>query len=362
MPLRLADISASGAASLGVPEYVDSIGLGTNEHVVLCLIDGLGWLQLREHIAEAPTLAAFSGTSCTAPFPSTTPVGLATLGTGLDPGQHGVVGASFWLPETDALLSPLHWGSAPSPVAVQPEPTVFERASRAGVKVSTIGPGAYVDSGLTRAVLRGGDYLAAEDVADRAAMLRHSVHSGARTLSYVYWPALDRLGHEFGVGSQQWLSGLRQVDHLVSALVDALSPGTTMIITSDHGMLNIPAEHRIALESIPGLMTGVRHIAGEPRVRHVYCAAGAAHDVLDTWRASLGSQADVVSRVELIESGRLGAVDPALEERIGDVVAIARDDCALASRFDPLVSGLLGQHGAVSDAELLVPALVAHGA
>ncbi len=40
------------------------------------------------------------------------------------------MGAAFEYPETGELLSPLQWGAHPPPVAVQPEPTVFEKVAR----------------------------------------------------------------------------------------------------------------------------------------------------------------------------------------------------------------------------------------
>jgi hypothetical protein len=58
----------------------------------------------------------------------------------------------------------------------------------------------------------------------------------------------------------------------------------------------------------------------------------------------------------------MGPVDPWYEDRIGDVVAVARDDWALVSdRVDRIVSSLRGQHGALTDAEVLVPLRVAVG-
>ena len=53
-----------------------------------------------------------------------------------------------------------------------------------------------------------------------------------------------------------------------------------------------------------------------------------------------------------------GELDPMLAERVGDVIAIARDTVVLASKVDPLTSRHIGQHGGLSDAEMLVPALI----
>ena len=357
----LADVARSAAAALGVPGLTDVLGLGPARQAVVCLVDGLGWTALQRHAELAPRLHALAGGPIGAVFPTTTPVGLGSLGTGLLPGAHGLVGAAFVYPETGQVLSPLQWGSHPTPVAVQPEPTVFEQAARAGVRVTTVSPGAYRESGLTRAVLRGADYVAAEDVDDRVAAARAALQVPGPGLLYVYWSEVDRIGHEFGVDSPQWRAALARADDLVGRLVDALPPGAVLVVTADHGMVDCPDERRIDLDADPRLRADVVRVAGEPRARHVYTRPGAGADVAATWREVLGPAVQVLTRADLVEQGWFGAVDPALEERIGDVMAIARSDVMLASSVDRTVSGLRGQHGAVTPDELLIPALVARG-
>lgn len=357
-PLTLADVGVSAGAAVGVPGMVDRLGLGLARHAVVLLVDGLGWQALTEHAGTAPHLAALAGRSITAAFPTTTPVGLASLGTGLLAGGHGIVGASFELPDIDEVLSPLHWGHHPLPLAIQPEPTVFERAARSGVRVTTLSPTAYSGSGLTRAVLRGSEYVGVADAADRAAALASILATGDVTYTYVYWPDLDRVGHEHGPGSASWLACLARVDELVEQLLATLVPGTVLVVTSDHGMVECPPDSRISLEADPRLSRGVRRWAGEPRARHVYVTPGARDDVLATWDALLGSRVDLVTREALVDGGLLGPVDPALVDRIGDFVALPRGHVMLTSSVDSTVSGLLGQHGGLTPEELLIPALV----
>lgn len=362
MGLSLADILPSAAAALGVAGFENRFALPPTRHAVVCLIDGLGW----HTIAAEPETFPFLSTKLTtdpiaSAFPTTTPVGLASLGTGLLAGMHGFVGASFLLPETGHILSPLQWGGDPVPLAVQPEATVFEKARATGISVVTAAPGTYRHSGLTRAALRGADYRACEGIEERVAAVRSILATGARSLTYVYWADVDRTGHEFGLGSPQWRTAASIADELVARLASELVSGSVMVVTSDHGMVNCPDSHHISIETTPGLRDGVLHIAGEPRLRHVYARTGAVDEVLATWKSVLSDRMTVLSRDELIESGALGPVDVGIAERVGDVVAIAEGHWMLTSHSDARVSSLLGQHGSWTPQEMDIPAMVMQG-
>jgi Type I phosphodiesterase / nucleotide pyrophosphatase len=176
------------------------------------------------------------------------------------------------------------------------------------------------------------------------------------SFTYVYWAELDRVGHEFGVGSVKWLAALARVDALVDGLRNALPANARLIVTADHGMVN--CDIRIAIDLSPELMAGVRVLAGEPRARHVYCEAGQADAVAHRWAQVLGDQARVIQRDDLLSSGLLGEVIDDLVDRIGDVVVLANANVALTSHIDTRVSSLMGQHGSISNDEWEIPCLV----
>ena len=362
--LGLADVLPAAAHSLGVDAFADRLGLGACEIVVVCLIDGLGATAIERHRDAFPSLAQAAGGSIEAAFPTTTATGLATLGTGLSPGQHGILGASFYLPDRDDLLSPLHWGSDPHPAAVQPEPTVFEVCSDAGVRCTALGPAAYAGSGLTQAVLRGSDYVHAETIVDRVDALRDLVSkassNGARQLVYVYWPALDRAGHEFGPQTPQWRAAAADADDLIGRIRSELPDGGAVIVTADHGMVD--SGQRVWVEDEPTLSWGVRLLGGEPRMRYLYCDPDDVAGVADRWTQVFGNRVSIRTRRAAIDDHLFGTVDPALEERIGDLVVICEAGTSIASRLaDPRLSALPGQHGGLSDDERRIPGLILRG-
>jgi arylsulfatase A-like enzyme len=174
---------------------------------------------------------------------------------------------------------------------------------------------------------------------------------------------VDRSGHEAGVDSAEWQDAVRGVDRLLDRLVSGLPPNAALVVTADHGQLNIPDDRRVDLSADPALRNGVAAVAGEPRVRYLHTEDGALDDVLAAYRSVLGEQAWVLTRDEVIDGGWFGPVPPEHRPRIGDVVVICLDrGVVLASGWEPATTGqLVAYHGSVTAAEMTVPLLVARG-
>ena len=150
------------------------------------------------------------------------------------------------------------------------------------------------------------------------------------------------------------------VDAAAEYLRETLPSHVRIVVVADHGMVDSPAEHRIDIEEHPELRDGVFLVGGEARFRHLYSRSGAADDVLATWRAKLAHRAEVLSRDEAIARGWFGEVADAVRPRLGDVLVAARDDFAvLDTAAFPLEGRMVGLHGSLTSAEMLIPVLVA---
>jgi hypothetical protein len=287
----------------------------------------------------------------------------------MPPGSHGILGFVTAVPGErsaageDRALNHVQWSDDPDPDIWQPRRTVFEQAAEAGVAVTAVGPYAYAGSGLTRAVYRGAAYTGSVSHGDLTALVLAALAAGPRSLVYGYIPELDLTGHVRGVDSPAWRAQLALIDRVVEQLVDGLPDDAALLVTADHGMLDVPADTRLDLDHHPELTDGVRLLAGEPRARYVHAEPGAAADLLDRWRTVLGQRAWVASREEAVASGVFGPVDDALAPRIGDVVALARGTWAFtAGRREPGPSRLAAYHGSLTATELAIPLLAARGA
>ncbi|MFC4128518.1 alkaline phosphatase family protein [Nocardia rhizosphaerae] len=362
----LADLLPSALACLGVDGEPNRLGLDLDvDRVCVLLVDGLGALALADNAATAPFLTGLPPATLTAGFPSTTATSLTTLGTGLAPGEHGILSYLLRLPGEDRLFNTLRWrldGVGPevdaltafAPERIQPRPSAFQRAIAAGIPAIQVAPGYQHGSGLTRAGWRGGDFRPNFSVGDLIDGVLTALASAPRTLVYTYHSELDTTGHARGPGSRAWRFELCHVDRIVAELAERLPPRTALIVTADHGMVELT--DRIDFDTDPALADGVAQLGGEPRARHVYTRDGATADVAATWQGVLGADFIVRTRAEAVEAGWFGPVAGEFGTRIGDLVVAALGTGGVVRTVaEPLQTMMVGHHGSLTAAEQLVP-------
>ncbi|GMA39766.1 alkaline phosphatase family protein [Mobilicoccus caccae] len=262
----LADVLPSVCAALGVPDVVGRLPVPECRRAVVVLVDGLGDVLLRRRGGHAPFLRSLlaTGTTLLSGFPSTTATSMGTFGTGLPPGAHGMLGYMVMIPGADRLLNELSWEDGPDPYLWQPRPTLFGEAEAAGVRVTRTGPGYFDGSGLTNAALRGGSFVAATTLADRVDATLSALGRDPRSLAYLYWGEVDKIGHVRGPDSWQWGAELEAVDGELRRLADSVPDDTAIVVTADHGMVTSPLDERIDLAHDAELAAGVRHVGARP--------------------------------------------------------------------------------------------------
>ncbi|WP_347351294.1 nucleotide pyrophosphatase/phosphodiesterase family protein [Intrasporangium sp.] len=360
----LASVLPSVADSLGVRAFAgaDRFGLPPAPRCVVVLVDGLGYDLLAQRGGHAPFLRGHLPTARRIPcgFPTTTATSMGSFGTGLPPGSHGLVGFQVLDPETDRLLNELSWEDGPDPLRWQPSRTVFQAAEDDGVAVTRVGPRYFDGSGLTNAALRGGRFVAAKRLEERVTASVENVRATRRSLVYLYWGDVDKVGHVHGCQSWQWGDELESVDRALADLADRVPADTSLVVTADHGMVDVPFEQRLDLAHEPSLMQGVRHVGGEPRNLQLYLEPGATDAVAQTWRGRLGGLAHVMSREQAVDEGWFGLTRPAVLPRIGDLVVVMQDRFAVvhSGLMRKEILALLGVHGSTSEAEIAVPVIV----
>ncbi|MGR2751808.1 alkaline phosphatase family protein [Agromyces arachidis] len=352
-----------GAALASVAGTQNVLDLPAASSAVVVLIDGLGAANLAARSGHARTLAGRMARRdvIRTVFPSTTAAAIASFATGLMPGAHGLMG--YRVPDRahDRVVNQLSgWDDRMVPETWQPHPTIFDRAVERGIRAVAVGGTRYADSGFTRAVLRGAEYRAGASVADRFAEAMRIVREGP-ALVYVYVSELDQIAHAHGWESDRWIAALESLDAEVAGFEARMPRGTGLLVTADHGMVDVPPHRHRFVDDRPDLLEGVRHVAGEPRCLGLVLEPGIGPGPRDAlvagWREAEGSRAWVMSSDEAVAAGLYGDVEPGNRDRIADILIAARSGVAYYDRRDADRRGesMVGQHGSATDDETRIP-------
>jgi len=315
---------------------------------VLFLFDGLGTLQL-DHTAAAPLKRALRG-SIDAPFPATTTVSLATIATGLPPSQHGLLGYQLWLPEVDRVVNTIKWTTlwgesvGYDTTAFLPSPNLWERLADAGVEPITVQPGNFLGSPLSKALYRGCRIEAAftlEETVDATVQLA----AEPNRFVFSYLPHVDFAAHVYGQESVEYSEALTTVGWVWEQVAARLPDGAVMIGTADHGHIDFPKDRQI---KIPKAAHDDRIFYGDGRALFVLGdGASLADDLPATW----------FPIEDIADWWGPGPHHPAFDDRAPDGILVAQDDRLLLHRHAD--DRMVGNHGALTDAERLIPLLVA---
>ena len=329
--------------------------------ILLLVLDGLGWLQLRDRTEVAPTLTDMAGGPITTVAPSTTATALTSISTGLPPGEHGVVGYRIAVggssgPPHGEILNALRWSTGNGDARRRHDPRLFQPCEMFGSQRPPVVTRAqFADSGFTAAHLSDTRLFG---YADRAGLVDQVLNAFAREepFVYAYWDDIDRTAHEFGL-AERYNDELAACDAMVAELLHRLPAGTAVVVTADHGQVHV-GERLIHLPAeVTGLVDGQ---SGEARFRWLHSRPGAASDLLAAAHQAFDHVGWVRSVDEVLSAGWLGdRVTSTARGRLGDVAVVARDPVAFVDPAEASSIELIGRHGSLTAAEMLVPAVFA---
>lgn len=335
----------------GLPDWMPEL-LSHADQIVMLVVDGLGWDQLRSHEQVLPTVAGLAGRAITTVAPTTTATALTSIATGLSPGEHGVVGYRVVLGgEVVNMLRWTHDGADRR--RSQPPDDVQRYPAFLGETVPVVSPAELCATAFSEAHLRGSRRVGFRATSSLALEVRRELAAGQRFV-YAYYAGVDRIAHERGFG-EYYDAELRDTDRLVADILDVLPPGAALLVTSDHGQVSVGDNIVVPTAELLSL---VSMQSGEGRFRWFHARRGAVDELVAAAEREFGGTGWVRTREQLIEECWFGpTVSPPIAARLGDVAVIAR---APVSYFDPDDSGpfeLVCRHGSMTSAEVYVPLL-----
>jgi hypothetical protein len=314
---------------------------------VLCLFDGLGTGQL-EHPA-ASSLQESLRRSIDCPFPATTTVSLSVLATGLPPSQHGLLGYQAWIPELELVANTIQWTTLwgdPLDYDLErflPAPNLAERLGAAGVETVTIQPGNFLDTNLTKVLFRGNRFEGIYSIGEWVDAVVQLAAQPNR-LIVAYLPHVDVAAHVSGQNSREYAEALGAINAAWELICNRLPPESVALATADHGHIDFPKskQYEIAKKDHEG-----RIFYGDGRAMFVKGEG-------ESLAAQLPATWFPVDEVK--HWWGPGPRHPDFKERAPDGVLVADDDVLILHRFSN--KHLIGNHGALTDAERLIPLAV----
>jgi hypothetical protein len=351
---------------------------GEARRVAVVLIDAFGWAFVERHL-DHPLLRRCARDGLLAPmaaqFPSTTTAHVTTMHSGLPVGEHGLYEWRVLEPSAGRAIVPLtsSWADEGPPdglraAGVPPEvyvpgQTLYARLAAHGVDPIAIEPAAFCPSTYDEVALRGASVRTHTGLPDAAAQLAAALAAPGDAPRYVvaYADEVDGAGHAFGPAAPEFAAASRAVlDGLHDALLgpDAprFAPGTLVLLTADHGQVDVHPERADFVDllwpELPGLLR--RGAGGRP-----LSAAGSARDlflhvepehvgrVVDGLQERLGDRATVHAAADLVTAGWFGPrVGPRLQARLAEVCVLpAAGRMAWWSTLGGGVHRFRGHHG-----------------
>lgn len=344
--------AALGYGATDAPGWLPEPAVGARQ-VVLLILDGLGWDQLGERPGIAPFLTAMEGGPITSVSPTTTATALTSITTGLPPARHEVLGYRVRV-DTSDVLNVLRWRTAAGDALGQVDPTVFQHQPVFGGRSPVVitrtefGPTGFTLAHLPGVRLRGWRAASSMPVAIGAAL------SEGETFVYAYYDGVDKIAHERGFGPF-YDAELRAADRLVADIAAELPPGAALVVTADHGQVEVGDA------TIPIGNEVRRHaslVSGEGRFRWLHALPGRHGELLGAARDAFGSLAWIRTVDELESEGWYGGpLTEAGRRRLGDVAIVPFEPVAITDPADSGEYSLRCRHGSLTPAEMYVPLL-----
>lgn len=370
----MASISTGRGAAAGAYQplrLLTDISLASYRNILLVLIDGLGYEYLQREWPDSQIASHLRG-PITSVFPTTTAAAITTFLTGLAPAQHGLTGWHVWLREIQTLTAVLPFRSRTGHDSLELRgfnPTTLLSARpiypQLDVAAHVISPRRIAHSPFNLAFSVGATVHSYDRLDQFYQSITDVVRAdAAEKYIYAYWPDLDHIGHQYGMGSKRARYHFREIDSgFARLLADLENSGTLVVLTADHGFIDTTPATRISLDDhLPLTAMLDVPLCGEPRAAYCYVHPGEERAFQTYVDAEMAGRVCAVRSAELIESELFGPgpPHPRLHERIGDFTLLMKDNFIVTDTLageNP--TSLVGVHGGLTADELYVPLVVA---
>jgi Type I phosphodiesterase / nucleotide pyrophosphatase len=367
-------------------------------HVVLLIMDAFGYDQLQTVMADgdAPGLAAACGSTqaffipATSVFPSTTATALTSAATAHAPAQHGIMGTRAYVREVGSVVNFLHWtpGLAPNstpyrdlqlnPETFVPVPNLYFTLENAGVDVGIVNWRNFRATAVSRFTTGGAragkqgyvDYLTPSDGFVQLRNRLLNLPEKTKSFTHLYIPNLDSAAHRYGPLSPCYRAEVATLDFaLRRELFEPLRGRSdiVLLLVADHGQRTIDPDKVLWLNHHPDLTKCLCLPAtGESQARFLHVRSGQEESATAYIQTHLKDRFLAIPKDKAIQLGLFGLPEQPpteqMSDRIGDLILIPKNGWSCfqhVGETEPkdCQTTILGIHGGVTRAEMLIPFL-----
>jgi hypothetical protein len=377
-------------------ETLDTAGITPSKpvNVILFLLDGFGYNQWIQYMERYVFLKTISEKGIVIPltsvFPSTTASSLTTIHSGLTPQEHGLLEWWVYFEEIDRIIQTLPFkpiyskdqdellNKGVNPGILFSGRTLYEDLNRVGISSFAFINEAYKETAYSKLVFEGCEIVPYKSGSNLMTVLRNKLTDVSTPVYFnVYWSLIDNAAHEYGVHSERYLDELDLIFNLLQEeFLNKLSPQTaenTMImVTADHGHINVNPEETIYLNHFPEVVNNFRVGQSEEKIlpwgspRDVYIAVDDTKRdyVLSFLTKTLESRAMVISTEDALEQSLFGhgTLHKQFRSRIGDILILPKDNYTVwYEHIEGNKFTLSGMHGGLYPDEMLIPFVITKG-
>ncbi len=342
--------------------------LKRSKNVILLVIDGLGYNCLKTRGAGTALEENLLG-PMTSVFPSTTASAITTLHTAVAPQQHAMTGWHMHLKEIGVVMRSLPFNpriGGPSLDWVEMDDVIGAGplTKKLGAKCFTVVERSIYGSGYTVSMTAKSERLGFTTITGLFRQVSKAVRSnGKKKYIYAYWSELDSINHEHGSNSRRSKKHFQELNRRVESFIESIKgTRTSVIVTSDHGFIDTTKGKTVHLKNHPKLEGCLTlPLCGEGRAVYCYVRPSKSKDFEQYVRRELSNACTLHRSQTLIKKGLFGLFKPdkRLFDRVGDYILLMKENYVMRdSLLGQKPKHMVGNHGGISDDEMLVPLVV----
>jgi len=340
----------------------------TNNNILLIQVDALAYNYLKKY-GKNMFMNKYCKGKITSIFPTTSPAAAPCFLTGQTAGEHGMLGHTLYIKELGGMVRALrNKGRGGADLKMKPMKSLYDFKSvcdRIKVSSYTFFDEKIVDTELDTILSGKAKRVGIKDAKDMFDKINGILDSDKkRKFMFALWSEHDYLLHDHRSKSNKVLDNLKMFDKLLKEFVSNIKGTDTMVIvTADHGMIDVPDNKMIWISDHPKLKECLRWtMNGQQRYLYCHIKKDKKEEFVSYVKKNLPCK--ILSTQEILDMKLFGlfSYHKDIKNRIGDYVLIPRDDYAfydLSPGEERDSYGLnYGDHGGLSSDEMFVPLIV----